>query len=497
MAGCSNMGGYEPYEGEPAPPVFTASFTVDDNSTVVRTARVVLTIEATLTEEMRFRNSGGAWSLWEPFAPARVWDLPQGHGVRMVEAEFRDADGNSITDNDEVVLTERLIASDGATEDFFGYDVAIADDGMTVVVGMPGDNGNDSGFFDDEGAVYVYEWSGSTWDETRLTGPSCLAGDGLGTSVAINAVGDVIAAGAPGHEVTHPGQGAVYIFSKNAGVWSYDAVYWVAGDPGDAFGHTCALSSDGSLLAVCAPDQNSQQGAVYIFHENAGTYVLRDTLDASDGESGDCFGFDVSLSDDGNDLVVGAPMESEVFLPHKGSAYIYSYGGGVWSETILASVDAIGDDYFGYSVEISGDGMVTLIGARGHEVDGIHRHGAAWVFRENGGAWDRFELPVADGTASEYIGTSGAISEDGATVIVGANQDDLTYADQGSIRLFRWQAGSTEYLLEDTIALYDGSFEDRLGCALALTPDGTVCAAGVAERNVTGTDDGAVFFFRP
>nr|MBC8203656.1 FG-GAP repeat protein [Planctomycetota bacterium] len=61
----------------------------------------------------------------------------------------------------------KLLASDGASDDYFGLSVAVSGD--TVVVGAYGDD--DNGFY--TGSAYVYRFDGSSWIETKL-----LASDG-------------------------------------------------------------------------------------------------------------------------------------------------------------------------------------------------------------------------------------------------------------------------------------------------------------------------------
>jgi len=88
---------------------------------------VVINREAYLTEscdvdlyvygsfaEMRFRNEGGAWSTWQPFANDTTWQLSSGSGVKTVHAEVRT--GRSVYSSSDTIHLEdanSLIFADG------------------------------------------------------------------------------------------------------------------------------------------------------------------------------------------------------------------------------------------------------------------------------------------------------------------------------------------------------------------------------------------------
>src|SRR5262245_54804603 len=108
----------------------------------------------------------------------------------------------------------RLIASDGAKKDLFGYSVAIYGD--TVIVGAI----NSKAGSDEQGAVYICERNkggAGAWGQVkRLTATYCSARARFGCSVAIHA--DTVIAGADAN--TNGGrdfQGSAYIFERNKG----------------------------------------------------------------------------------------------------------------------------------------------------------------------------------------------------------------------------------------------------------------------------------------
>ena len=94
----------------------------------------------------------------------------------------------------------KLIASDGAEDDYFGYSVSLYGD--TAVIGAPGD--------DSKGSAYVFARSGSTWmRRSKMTASDGTATDFFGESVSV--YGDTAVIGAVGDDSS---KGSAYVFSN-------------------------------------------------------------------------------------------------------------------------------------------------------------------------------------------------------------------------------------------------------------------------------------------
>ena len=98
-------------------------------------------------------------------------------------------------------------------------------------------------------------------------------------------------------------------------------------------------------------------------------------LTASDGVTGDRFGWSVSLSSDGNVAVIG-----EYGDERRGSAYVFTRSGSSWTQQAkLTASDRAANDLFGWSVAISGDGITAMIGAY-YDDDRGSNSGSAYIF---------------------------------------------------------------------------------------------------------------------
>ena len=114
------------------------------------------------------------------------------------------------------IQVQRLTASDAVASDYFGNSVAV--DGNRVVVGSYSDDDNGSA----SGSVYVFEWSGSAYAQTdKLLASDGAASDWFGYSVAIRA--NDIVVGAHNDDDYGSASGSAYVFSHNGSGW--DEIY--------------------------------------------------------------------------------------------------------------------------------------------------------------------------------------------------------------------------------------------------------------------------------
>jgi FG-GAP repeat protein len=262
---------------------------------------------------------------------------------------------------------QKLLASDGAAGDQFGFSVALSDE--TLVVTALGDDGA-------RGSAYVFMRADGVWTEhQKVTASDGVAQDGFGFAVALNDESFVV--GATSDDVA---RGSAYVFVRNGAVWT-EQQKLTASDRGvqDVFGQAVAI--DGDTIVVAAPFDdvgvNVNQGSAYVFVRDGGTWTEQQKLTASDGAARDQFGQGVAIR--GNTILVGAPGDDVGANEAQGSAYVFARRGGAWAEErkVTAS-DGTAFDFFGYAVGI-GPGDRVLIGAPGDE----ENRGSAYVLSKS------------------------------------------------------------------------------------------------------------------
>jgi hypothetical protein len=286
----------------------------------------------------------------------------------------------------------KLVGTGAVGASFQGESVAISGDGNTAIVGGFGDNSSSgSSDYSPVGAAWVFTRSGGVWSQqgSKLVGTGAVWGAGQGMSVAISADGTTaIVGGAWDNSGTGPG--AAWVFTCSGGVWSQQGSKLVGtGASSNARqGTSVAISADGNTAIVGGYGDNSYVGAVWVFTRNGGVWSQEGSKLVGTGAVGAATqGVSVAISADGTTAIVGGPSDNA----NRGAAWVYTRSGGAWSQlgSKLVGTEAVGAAvYQGQSVSISEDGTTTIIGGPYDN----SQAGAAWVFTASTfSAW----VPVA------------------------------------------------------------------------------------------------------
>ncbi|MHC4588306.1 MAG: FG-GAP repeat protein, partial [Planctomycetota bacterium] len=307
----------------------------------------------------------------------------------------------------------KLLASDGAMGDQFGYSVAVSGD--VALVGADGDDDNGG----ESDSAYVYRWNGSSWVETKLLASDGTVDDRFGRSVAVS--GDVAVVGAQGDDDNGYASGSAYVYRWNGASWVETKLLASDGTASDYFGGSVAVSGDVALVGASGDDVNgAQSGSAYVYRRSDWSWEEEAKLLASDGFGSDQFGASVAVS--GDMAVVGAPGDDDNGA-QSGSAYVYRWNGSSWAETKLLASDGAAGDGFGYSAAASGD--VAMVGAP--DDDGT---GSAYAYGWNGSSWIETKLLAPDGALNDNFGWS--VGMGGDVAVVGAPGDDDNGSGSGS-----------------------------------------------------------------
>jgi hypothetical protein len=217
------------------------------------------------------------------------------------------------------------------------------------------------------------------------------------------------------------------------------------GTTDNGFGRSVSLNADATTAIIGAHKiggggMGPDQGAAYVFVNNAGTWTQQTKLTETEGNGYGGFGGSVSLSADGNTALVGY-YGSNTGQPYMGSALVFARSGTTWTQQIILKADdGAANDYFGNSVSLSADGNTALIGLPGRDIATISR-GAVYLYKRVSSSWILQPQYLADdGAANDFFGGAVSLSDDGGTALVGAFQDDIEMnTDQGSAWVFDLQ----------------------------------------------------------
>jgi hypothetical protein len=348
---------------------------------------------------------------------------------------------------------QKLTASDAASDDSFGGSVSLSSDGNTAIISAASESTSPTS---SNGAVYIFTRSGSTWTEqAKLLASDAASFVYFGASVSLSADGNTALVGAY-NQSTSPNtqQGAAYVFTRSGSTWTQQAKL-LASDRAnyDSFGLSVDLSADGLTAVVGAyvedTSPNTDQGAAYVFTRSGSTWTEEAKLLASDPTTTDYFGSSISISADGNTVIVGAYAESSFPTGANGAAYVFTRSAGVWSQQakLLAS-DRATDDRFGLELAISADGNTALIGAFNESTSPTTNQGAAYIFTRSGSTWtEQAKLSASDAASTDYFGRTVNLSANGLTAIVGAVQEDTSpNTNQGAVYIYNFNSTETQYI---------------------------------------------------
>ena len=388
----------------------------------------------------------------------------------------------------------KLVASDGGASNYFGYSVSISSDGNTAIIGARSDDDKGNG----SGSAYIFVRNGNIWNQqAKLLASDGAAGDYFGWSVSISSDGNTAIIGARGDDDKGSDSGSAYIFVRNGNIWNQQAKLLASdGVTGDQFGWSVSISGDGNTAIIGAradDDKGGDSGSAYIFIKNGTTWTQQAKLVASDGAAGDYFGWSVSISSDGNTAIIGAYWDDDKGTD-SGSAYIFARNGNIWNQQAkLVASDGAAGDQFGYSVSISSDGSTAIIGAYMDDDKGTDS-GSAYIFTRNGNIWNQqAKLVASDGAAYDYFGWSVSISSDGNTAIIGARLDDDKGGDSGSAYIF--VRNGNIWNQQAKLVASDGYDYDFFGQSVSISSDGNTTIIGAYMDDDKGGNSGSAYIF--
>lgn len=346
--------------------------------------------------------------------------------------------------------------------DNFGQAVSIS--GKYAVVGAPQGNlnGIEDGYLENAGAAYIFnmdQGGAGNWGQVKKITPlNRNANDLFGKSVSMGE--NAIVVGAPltdGGSGVHQ-YGSAYVFAKDQGSingWGQVKELTAAIRLNDAnFGQAVSINGNYIIIGASGDSFNSGQsvipytGAAYIFKKDASTgnaWGLVKKIYATAHTALDRFGYSVSIS--GTTAIVGAYAESENSLEAgsqraSGSAYIFKKdqgGSENWGQfKKLTASDRARDDYFGYSVSISGNWVIVGAYQDDENASGystMSNSGSAYIFRRDqsgSNAWGQVQkITAVNRHPNDQFGYSVGISDTYA--VVGSPFDNKDGSEQNTL----------------------------------------------------------------
>jgi len=232
---------------------------------------------------------------------------------------------------------EKIIASEGSDNAYFGISVSISND--FIVCGAYSDYVNNLC----TGSAYIFKRFGENWiEETKLFDINANEWQSFGKSVSID--GDYLVIGASEDSENGVGAGAAFVYHRDENIWNQEAKL-TAGDSSiwDFFGIDVCIKGDLILAgAFYLYNDELSPGSAYLFQKQEDNWIEITKLTSSAEEIYDYFGDSVSLSEDY--ILVGASYNVE-FTDYPGAAFIFH------NDDLGFSEDTINDDSISFRLE--------------------------------------------------------------------------------------------------------------------------------------------------
>ena len=211
---------------------------------------------------------------------------------------------------------QKLAGTDIVAADVFGVSVSISATGTMVLVGAYNKSST-------AGAAYVFTRSGVAWtQQQKLVSTDIAASDYFGYSVYLSGDTTTAVVGSFGKTSF---TGAAYVFTRSGSVWTQQAKL-VASAPAtsDYFGRSVCMSNNGSVVLVGAYGRTSATGICHAYTRTGSTWSVQQVIQASDAVFDEYFGWSTAMSSDATIALVGAYMEDSNGLTNGGAGYFYN-----------------------------------------------------------------------------------------------------------------------------------------------------------------------------
>lgn len=358
----------------------------------------------------------------------------------------------------------------------------------------------------------------SALDETILIphAPQPNNYDGFGRCVSIK--GDLAVVGAYYDDQSVIDQGLVYVYRKTANGWTQEQVL-SSDEPGEEGCYGVFTDIIDNQIVIGANNDMYATGSVYFYSFNGTYWEKSQRVNSPDVEQLDDFGYHLSIS--GDNMVVGAPGDDDLFT-NSGAAYMFKKVNGNWTQTqILHAPDAEVYDGFGQYCAVEGNvaavssfqkgsGWVYIYKFNGTEWvydqkftatdadngDWFGRYivfkenklyisatmndengddaGAVYIFSNNGTTWVQ-EQKLIPSTCTELANFGEGISISGNRLAVGALFDREGGFNAGAVFLYNWNG--TQWVYDKKVMASDIAEGDTFGESVALDGDQMIVGA--------------------
>jgi len=389
----------------------------------------------------------------------------------------------------------------GGTNDFFGRELVLSNDGLRVLAGArQGDTASGS----NSGYAKVFAVPDLVWRQRGidLVNPDIPAPNGqmqFGSALGLSSGGGIVAVGVPGPYSSSsqwPNYPKISTFSWDGTTWQpYGEAPAEGPSSGDSFvfsrfGWEVSISDDGSRIAGGAIGGDFAR--VYERQNDSWVQLGSDLT----GPTGSLFGLQAKLSADGTRLAVGAP-EYSVTSPTRGLVRVFEWSGSAWVQQGPDLEGSASLDEFGGGVHMSADGNRLAVGAP-QWTTAAAGTGYVRVFDWNSGtsSWDQVGSDIVGTGVGDEYGWSVRLNASGSRIIIGAAENDDAGNNAGHVEVYDWTGSAWVQVGTDIYGEAAGDYAGGYHHNVGISADGGRIVVSSYGSDAAGTDVGLIRAFR-
>jgi len=353
------------------------------------------------------------------------------------------------------------------TFEYYGQSVSINADGSIIAIGADLFSPTN---LTNAGRVQVYKNNNGTWQQLGSDIIGEATADQSGYSVSINADGTTVAIGAEYNDGNTPGSncGHVRVYQFVAGSWVQIGQDIDGETSGDRSGNQVSLSPDGLVVAVNAQwnDNNgNNSGEVRIYKYTASSWTKIGNSIPGEAEN-DLIGT-IDLNNDGSIVAIGTQFSEQ----GKGSVRVFMNQNNVWTQMGNNLMGKNSGDSFGYSVSLNSAGTILAVGAPNSDPNDLASAGSTYIFKYSENSWSQIGNNISGKTDSEYSGKVVSLNASGTIVAISATSFN---SSQGAVRVYENTNNNWGQVADDISGKV--STDDNFGWSCSLSADGNYLA---------------------
>ena len=408
-----------------------------------------------------------------------VEDMSRVLGIRMVDFYITQVGAQAGTGTPFTATTK----IEGESDYGEGF-VKMSLDGKRIIVGGPDadDNGSNSG------RVKIYEKTSSGWTQVGNTITGATNGDKAGWGVAINDVGSRVAVGSYNAHAGGTRNGLINMYEYNISTGNWDQMgSTINGEFGSLFGISMDMNAVGDIVCAGAYSydlSNNNRGLIRAYEWDGSAWSQKGGDMVGAAGNSEQLGWSVSISGDGERIAGGAYQYNISGGSDAGAMRIYAWDGSNYTQ--MGGSPLLGDaadEEAGYSVSISTDGTTAAMGFPEATLGGgLNKAGRVRVFKYNttSSTWEQRGADILGENTKDKLGHSVALSGNGSRIAVGAIQDVNSLLKRGYVKMLDYKTISNTWTLVNDA--YYGETGDQLGRTMSMDLTGDMVVAGSIQN---------------